>query len=570
MSELDGFSVKLRHYKCFGEQEQGFDEIKPINIIIGRNNSGKSTLTELIGFAANHPEGIQGNGGVGKQPEYVYSVRLSEGNLRRVFQKNVTGGQISGDHWRYGQQFVNSLFRWSRKYNNENSEIELIPKSSGLVIDSINKGYFSNLAVGYSSPLVGRQVEYLNAERDIGVEKGGGGPSVSPDGKGATNLIQQYINMESLQSNLVEEELLDDLNSICEPDSKFTRITVQQINESQEWEINFEEDHKGRVSMRNTGSGFKTILLVLIYLNFLPKIRGKHINSFIFCFEELENYLHPSLLRRLLLHIKKIAEETKVVFFITTHSSIPIDLFSKDEIAQILHVTHDGKNAEVKTVKTYIERAGILDDLDIRASDLLQANCIIWVEGPTDRMYFNKWVELYSEGELREGAHYQCVIYGGRLLSHLSAESDDQGISDAIQILKVNRNAIVIMDSDKSNSGDELNKTKQRIESEVEGLDGFSWVTDGREIENYIPMNAIRNLYEVKESPNLKKYGKFKNFLENIKKGERAKYLQDKVKFAEKVIPMLELDDIKETLDLDEKMSKTISLIKRWNGMSDS
>lgn len=32
-------SIKVKNYKCFGDEEQGFEKIFPINIIIGRNNS---------------------------------------------------------------------------------------------------------------------------------------------------------------------------------------------------------------------------------------------------------------------------------------------------------------------------------------------------------------------------------------------------------------------------------------------------------------------------------------------------------------------------------------------------
>ena len=39
-------------------------------------------------------------------------------------------------------------------------------------------------------------------------------------------------------------------------------------------------------------------------------------------------------------------------------------------------------------VDTYRDSCHILDDLEARASDLLQANGIVWVEGPSDRIYF--------------------------------------------------------------------------------------------------------------------------------------------------------------------------------------
>ncbi len=44
------YKIKIKNYKCFGEDVQGFDCICPINIIIGRNNSGKSSLIDLIQY----------------------------------------------------------------------------------------------------------------------------------------------------------------------------------------------------------------------------------------------------------------------------------------------------------------------------------------------------------------------------------------------------------------------------------------------------------------------------------------------------------------------------------------
>ena len=44
-------SIKVANYKCFGAEPQGFNYIMPINIIIGRNNSGKSSLLDTIKYA---------------------------------------------------------------------------------------------------------------------------------------------------------------------------------------------------------------------------------------------------------------------------------------------------------------------------------------------------------------------------------------------------------------------------------------------------------------------------------------------------------------------------------------
>lgn len=56
MIDLNQVSIKVKNYKCFGNDDSGFDEIKPINIIIGRNNTGKSSLLDIIEYSTtcNH------------------------------------------------------------------------------------------------------------------------------------------------------------------------------------------------------------------------------------------------------------------------------------------------------------------------------------------------------------------------------------------------------------------------------------------------------------------------------------------------------------------------------------
>ena len=211
--------------------------------------------------------------------------------------------------------------------------------------------------------------------------------------------------------------------------------------------------------------------------------KKKSIEQFVFAFEELENNLHPAMQRKLMLFIRAFVIKNKCTVFITTHSNVVIDLFSKDEEAQIIHVYQKEGISYTKTAIDYHAQKEILDDLDFRASDLLQSNCVIWVEGPSDKIYIDKWIEIVSMGDIEEGIHYQCVFYGGRLLSHLTTEDENQ----LIKILMVNKNSIIVIDSDiKKLGSDYLNSTKERIIEEFEEANLIAWVTKGREIENYL------------------------------------------------------------------------------------
>ena len=67
----------------------------------------------------------------------------------------------------------------------------------------------------------------------------------------------------------------------------------------------------------------------------------------------------------------------------------------------------------------------ILRDLRYQASDLLQTNGIIWVEGPSNRIYINRWLEL-SGSKFTEGVDYSIMFYGGACLASLSAADSDR------------------------------------------------------------------------------------------------------------------------------------------------
>jgi hypothetical protein len=193
--------------------------------------------------------------------------------------------------------------------------------------------------------------------------------------------------------------------------------------------------------------------------------------------EEPEVHLHPHLQRRFM---RFIMDDTKNQFFITTHSATIIDTAG----AQVFGVRSDGDGAHVRALVTSQDRFNACRELGFKASDLLQTNCVVWVEGPSDRIYIQSWISAVAP-DLVEGLDYSIIFYGGKLLSHLSAE--DREVEDFISILPLCRRAAMILDSDFSGSGQTLRATKLRVIEELRSVGGFSWVTAGREIENYYP-----------------------------------------------------------------------------------
>ena len=127
------------------------------------------------------------------------------------------------------------------------------------------------------------------------------------------------------------------------------------------------------------------------------------------------------------------------------------------------------------TVPTHFGQLKIISELGARPSDLLQANGLIWVEGPTDRICLNHWIKLYTQdrpqGSLREGRDYQCVFYGGSLLARVQFTSPEEEAADLANLFRINPNFFVLCDSDRETEDSDLKPRVKKIREEVEKID---------------------------------------------------------------------------------------------------
>lgn len=557
-------ALKIKDYKCFGDSFVGFEQIKPVNLLIGRNNSGKSSLIDLVEYACK-PKDISSNGHEGRKPIVALRIPLSEQDIARGFSKRTTAGGIPGrTHFEFGSYWIGKqlLLELDTK-KDRRTAIEFEKHRSHGDIEV--RGRFNSIAKIIENPFEAFSFKRLRSDRDITPEGESDETNITPNGRYITNVVRRFLTLADLPSDLVEEKILRELNTIVAPDLNFSRIGAQQNNTAL-WEIYLQEDGRARIPLSQSGSGLKTILSVLVFLYLFPYLENRHLKQYIFAFEELENNLHPSLQRKLYGYLEAAAKQQSCTIFLTTHSNVLIDLASQSETAQILHVTRTEGNATVRKVDNYLDYQGTLDDLGAKASDLLQSNGIIWLEGPSDRIYFNHWIRLLCGEDIREGIHYQCAFYGGSLMAHLTSQPPEDTPNRLVEILRINRNNILLMDSDKENAKQTLSETKQRLIDEISGSNGISWVTHGREIENYLPHNSIAKLYKVEEDiAPLGKFERFENYLNNHFEGEGDRFLRSKANFAHKIIKEIALEDLTGDSELIKKLNETIARIKIWN-----
>jgi putative ATP-dependent endonuclease of the OLD family len=569
-------SMSFKGHRCFKGDWAGFESIKPINVIIGRNNTGKSHLVDLA--AALCSENLTNRGW-----KYRCVGALDARSLQSVFNLNTSAGHLGGQHWQdHGEKFVDVRVAWELDESG-NASIPTFPDGFnpaspwGERSSAMRLAMLQQILTNLRHTLFGTTFRRLLADRDIGPETPSNEMKLSPAGVGATNIIRRYIvtSNPKFPREVIQRDLLSALNDIFGQDGQFSEVQVKHHDEANgdipegRWEVFLGEEKKGLISLSNSGSGLKTVILVLLNLLVIPQIEQKPCSRFTFAFEELENNLHPALLRRLFKFLEVYAIKQKAAVFLTTHSSTALDVFGASTNAQIIRVSHDGETARAEPVAAHFDKLGVVSELGAKPSDLLQANGPIWVEGPSDCVYLSRWLEVYTDGALRDGRDYLCAFYGGALLARTQFASPEDAEAELINLFRVNANIVVVCDGDRSSAGAHLKDRVERIQREVAKIAGaYSWITSAREIENYLPGTALSQATGVKGLPDPDQYETF-----FPKKGKDSSFVEakmnrkgiDKMELAVSVAPYLTKENMSPRFDWDAHMKQIVERINFWN-----
>ncbi len=568
-------SLRIKNYKHIGDSYIGFDKLENLNILVGQNNIGKSTLLQSIEMLIS--EDVT-NRELSTDTMLEFGFCPTETEIKNVFREDTSGGEIGINHFTFGAKYINEYISFEyqpiKAIGKEQITLSNIPGIPQTQITSYKRiDNFNYLANNYLNNNIRRlKLIKLSADRNLVPEIQNSSQKVSEDGTGATNLIRQYLNVANLPNEVVENDILNALNQIMKPENHFERIMCQEIEtsdgSSSKWEVQLVNEN-GKIPISSSGSGLRTILLVLIKL-FLEtrEITNSELkpilSNTVFIFEELENNLHPAIQRNLFEFLYQWAKKNNSQIFLTTHSTVPINMFSGRDNVTLTYIKKENNRIITNSALSFIENEDILMNLGVRASDILQSNAVIWVEGPSDRIYINKWIELYSSGTLKENIHYQILFYGGKLLSHLTGKVDESNM--LIQLFRANLHSIIVIDSDKTDSKKRINQTKLRIKKEFMQNQAIVWITQGKEIENYLSRNIFNKVYKVNKQ--IGQYEKIDDFLnENSRKKNIGKYyVTNKASESISIAKEMTREDIN-ILDLETQISTIVKQIKIWNGI---
>jgi energy-coupling factor transporter ATP-binding protein EcfA2 len=578
MQNLPLSSFAIGGYRSFGKSVQRFAKLSQINLFIGQNNCGKSNILRFlhdiyprlssnpIDLKLTHldrhiPTGASFNVGIAipihQEPAArnifleLISPKIPDSPQRSsyidavltIFNKKAQLDNSNEFVWfDFSANGKLQPSNWKDAFNGlEEHRLEFLWRSmTGQTGGSKDKYWYPQVLERITPTFQKVHVKMIPAIRKIGEQ------NTASDEFSGEGIIERLAKLQNPDvQNRKEKDKFERIN-------KFLQSVID--NETAEIEVPYQRDTilihmDGKtLPLEYLGTGIHEVIILAAAATILE--------STVICMEEPELHLNPILQKKLM---RYLLEATNNQYFITTHSAALMDTPS----AEVYHISiKDGESIGVYSTSDK-QRSAICEDLGYHPSDLLQTNCVIWVEGPSDRIYINYWINALAP-QFIEGIHYSIMFYGGRLASHLTGEDINKHIEDFVSLRRLNRRGVIVIDSDIAKKDDSINETKTRLREEFDFGPGYAWITAGREIENYLDPVIIKEaIFKTYPSAtSISTFGQFEQTLSITTKSGKASSAS-KVDVARYIVENAKADF--SHLDLKIQVQNLIDFIRASN-----
>lgn len=231
-------------------------------------------------------------------------------------------------------------------------------------------------------------------------------------------------------------------------------------------------EYRRRLDILYSGTGLKHFLDVLIKTT----VSG----ASVVLLDEPELGLHPDLQRRFVEYLTQLAENKGTQFFLATHSQVLLNY--ADSITYFRITNKQGARDLVNVKGDAVDT--LLSDLGLRPSDVLNQDICLLVEGATDVIYFEHIIRVLYKEEFQKTA-VGVLQYGGS-----AADGIVSGAIHVANIVPAQKYTFWIRDRD-APPGDIPNTNATRFSNALQhdGLECHIW--NKREIEYYLPESLL-------------------------------------------------------------------------------
>lgn len=196
--------------------------------------------------------------------------------------------------------------------------------------------------------------------------------------------------------------------------------------------------------------------------------------------DEPEMGLHPDLQRRFITYLHKVSDEKNIQFFLATHSQVLLNYADTVNYYRIINTKGNRKIIPVRgdAIQT------LLSDLGLRPSDVFNQDICILLEGATEIVFFEHIIRNLYKTEFENIAIGILQYCGG------AAEGIISGSIDVSNITPAQIYTFWIRDRDAPENSQPSENSRQFVRAlQDNGLETHIW--SKREIEYYFPDNIL-------------------------------------------------------------------------------